>query len=68
MPPTERQFTDESGIGWTVREIGNPKMPPTLSRLLGPDRRGSGWLAFRSESGVSADDIAEVVVHASLFT
>jgi len=46
-----RTFTDEVGIAWEVREIANAAMPVSLEKLLGPDRRRSGWLAFKSASG-----------------
>jgi hypothetical protein len=46
-----RSFTDEGGIEWEVREIANAMMPASLEKLLGPDRRRSGWLAFQSTGG-----------------
>jgi hypothetical protein len=46
-----RTFTDEVGTEWVVREIANATMPTSLQKLLGPDRRRSGWLAFQSAGG-----------------
>ena len=46
-----RSFTDEDGIEWEVREIANAMMPASLEKLLGPDRRRSGWLTFQSATG-----------------
>jgi hypothetical protein len=46
-----RVFVDEAGLEWTVREIANPTMPPSLSKLLGSDRRDAGWLSFVSSAG-----------------
>jgi hypothetical protein len=46
-----RKFVDDTGVGWTVREIANPSMPPSLGKLLGADRRVAGWLSFVSEAG-----------------
>lgn len=46
-----RKFTDDGGVAWEVREIANAQMPPSLTKLLGDERRRSGWLAFSSETG-----------------
>jgi hypothetical protein len=46
-----RSFTDEVGIEWEVREIAHATMPASLEKLLGPDRRRSGWLVFQSANG-----------------
>lgn len=50
-PARVRTFTDDSGVRWTIREIQNPTMPESLAKLLGNDRRRSGWLLFESEVG-----------------
>ena len=46
-----RKFTDDGGMEWEVREIANATMPPALEKLLGADRRRSGWLSFSSATG-----------------
>jgi hypothetical protein len=46
-----RTFTDDLGVQWEVREIHHATMPESLAKLLGPDRRRSGWLTFHSDSG-----------------
>ena len=48
---TSRSFTDTVGVDWTVREIGTPSLPQTLSKLLERDRRRGGWLVFESSDG-----------------
>lgn len=47
---TSREFADSRGIGWVVREIANPTIPPKLAGLLGDERRKGGWLVFQSEA------------------
>jgi hypothetical protein len=53
MPHLEssRTFVDTVGLEWTVREIANPALSPTLARLLEHDRRRGGWLVFESSDG-----------------
>jgi hypothetical protein len=51
MTISERTFTDEDGAEWVVREVANPTMPASLAKLLGKDRRATGWLLFRSDTG-----------------
>ena len=46
-----RTFTDSVGLEWTVVEIANPAMPPSLEKILKGDRRASGWLAFKATDG-----------------
>ena len=46
-----RTFTDSVGLEWTVVEIANPAMPPSLEKILQSDRRASGWLAFKATDG-----------------
>jgi hypothetical protein len=46
-----RKFSDDAGIEWEVREVANATMPPSLVKLLGDERRRSGWLAFVSATG-----------------
>jgi hypothetical protein len=46
-----RVFRDDADLEWEVREITNAMMPPSLAKLLGDDRRRSGWLAFTSVAG-----------------
>ena len=51
LPVGPRRFTDESGVEWDVREIQNPAMPDSLAKILGNDRRRTGWLLFESAAG-----------------
>ena len=46
-----RTFTDSVGLEWTVVEIANPTMPPSLEKILQGDRRQGGWLAFKASDG-----------------
>ncbi|MDQ2667175.1 MAG: hypothetical protein M3Z05_14340 [Gemmatimonadota bacterium] len=43
-----RDFVDNVGVAWTVREIASPVLAGTLARVLGRDRRTGGWLVFES--------------------
>jgi hypothetical protein len=48
---SSRDFTDDVGVAWTVREIASPLLAGTLARVLEHDRRRSGWLVFESSEG-----------------
>ena len=50
MPQT-RDFMDDLGVEWKVREIANASMPASLEKFIGEDRRRSGWLSFVSATG-----------------
>ena len=46
-----RTFVDAVGVEWTVVEVANPAMPPSLAKILREDRRRGGWLAFQGSDG-----------------
>ena len=48
---SSRDFTDNVGVAWTVREITSPSLEGTLARVLEHDRRRGGWLVFESDEG-----------------
>ena len=48
---SSRDFTDDVGVAWTIREITSPSLAGTLARVLEHDRRRGGWLVFESEDG-----------------
>lgn len=51
-PGGHRSFTDSEGLHWEIREIANPALPPSLEKVMGTDRRRSGWLLFESDTGL----------------
>ena len=48
---SSRDFTDNVGVAWTVREITSPSLEGALARVLEHDRRRGGWLVFESDEG-----------------
>ena len=48
---SSRDFTDDVGVAWTIREITSPSLAGALARVLEHDRRRGGWLVFESEDG-----------------
>lgn len=47
-----REFTDATGVSWTVWEVQPQQLPPKLAKLTGTaEERRRPWLTFAAASG-----------------